>query len=30
MENIEVNSEVLIAYVYLYGPKLVASILRSL
>ena len=27
MENIEVNSEILISYVYVYGPKLVASIL---
>lgn len=27
MENIAVNSDVLIGYVYIYGPKLVASIL---
>ncbi len=27
MENIEVNTDVLISYVYIYGPKLVASIL---
>lgn len=27
MENFEVNSDVLIGYVYLYGPKLIAAIL---
>lgn len=27
MENIEINSDVLIGYVYLYGPKLIAAML---